>query len=259
MFRKTMAVMLFNLLCSGAAFAAHPLITDDTGTQGKGKLQFEFIGEYGHDRNGGETIKSLELPAVPFFSYGITDTIDLVLGLPYQRIETETNGTAANMSGISDASLELKWRFYEKDGVSFAAKPGMSFPTGNEEKGLGNGKISYSVDLIITRELKPWALHFNVGYVRNEYQHLADEDADRTHIWRISLASQIAVENDLSLVANIGAERNADRTSSTHPAFILGGLIYSVSENLDIDLGVKAGMNKTETDHSVLAGITWRI
>jgi hypothetical protein len=30
--------------------------------------------------------------------------------------------------------LELKWRFFEKDGLSFALKPGIAFPTGNEKK-----------------------------------------------------------------------------------------------------------------------------
>lgn len=42
------------------------------------------------------------------------------------------------------------------------------------------------------------------------------------------------------------------------PAFILGGLIYSISKNLDIDFGIKGGLNKPETDYAILAGIAWR-
>jgi hypothetical protein len=49
-----------------------------------------------------------------------------------------------------------------------------------------------------------------------------------------------------------------DRHVNTHPAFVLGGLIYSVSENLDVDFGVKGGLNKPEADYSVLAGLAWR-
>jgi hypothetical protein len=244
---------------AGAAFAAHPLITDDTGTQGKGKSQLEFIGEYGHEKENGVTEKSLEIPTTPFFSYGITEAVDLVLGLPYQRVETEAGGITTTVRGISDASVELKWRLYEKDGLSFALKPGVSLPTGDENKGLGNGRTSYSTFFITTKEAAPWAFHFNVGYVRNEYKLPADENTNRKDIWHVSLASQVEVVKDFNLVANLGMERNPDKTSNTHPAFILGGLIYSVSENLDIDLGVKAGLNKTETDYSVLAGITWRL
>lgn len=60
---------------------------------------------------------------------------------------------------------------------------------------------------------------------------------------------------DLKIVANIGMERNPVKSSNTHPAFILGGVIYSITENLDIDLGVKRGLNSPETDYSILAGI----
>ena len=36
------------------ALAEHPLITGDTGTQGKGKFQLELNRDYGRDKNGGE-------------------------------------------------------------------------------------------------------------------------------------------------------------------------------------------------------------
>ena len=250
---------IVSVIMAGTAFAAHPLITDDTGTQGKGKTQLEFIGEYGIEKEEGVTEKSFEAPTVPFLSYGLSDAIDLVFGLPYASVRVEDAGTTTAVWGAADMSIELKARVYEKDGLSFAVKPGISLPTGDEEKGLGNGKASYSTFFITTKEAEPWAFHFNVGYVRNEYKLQADEDANRKDIWHVSLASQVEVVKDLDLVANIGMERNPDKTSDTHPAFILGGLVYSISENLDIDLGVKGGLNKTETDYSVLAGITWRL
>ena len=82
--------LVFSL--AGAAFAAHPLITDDTATQRKGNTQLEFIGEYGHDSEDGIATNSLVVPTIPVLSYGIADTADLVLGISYQRIETKQNG-----------------------------------------------------------------------------------------------------------------------------------------------------------------------
>ncbi len=47
--------------------------------------------------------------------------------------------------------------------------------------------------------------------------------------------------------------------TTTYPAFILGGIIYSIVNNFDIDFGVKGGKNKPETDYSILTGITLRL
>jgi hypothetical protein len=252
--------------------AAHPLITDDTGTQGKGKFQLEVNSEFTYDKEREDvdddgvkdTVKVIGSELATALSYGITDNIDIVLGLSYAWSKTKINGvvdpadSATDVDGISDMSLELKWRFFEKDGLSFALKPGITLPTGDENKGLGNGRASYGLVFITTKELEPWAFHFNLGYTYNNYKLQTDKDANRKGIWHVSLASEVEVIKDLKAVANIGIERNSDKTSNTHPAFILGGLIYSVSENIDIDFGVKGGLNKPETDLTFLAGIALR-
>ena len=118
--------MLFTFyfsLCT-VSYAAHPLITDDTGTQGKGKFQLEVNGEYGHDKDNGVTTKTTQ--AAASLSYGVTDPVDIVLGIPYQHIRTKDSETVMTNDGISDMSIELKWRFYETDGFSFALKPGFN-------------------------------------------------------------------------------------------------------------------------------------
>lgn len=260
MFRKIVVVVVV-LLWSGLAFAAHPLITDDTGTQGKGKFQLEVNSEFNYDKETEEGVTTKETggEVATALSYGITDSIDVVLGTPYQWSKVKEDGDVTSKEdGISDMSLELKWRFYEKDGLSLALKPGITLPTGDEEKGLGTGRATYGLYFITTKEIEPWAFHLNLGYTRNEYKLQEDEDDNRKDIWHASLAGEVEVVKNLKVVANIGVERNPDEASSTHPAFILGGLIYSLSENFDIDFGIKGGLNKPETDYSILAGIAWR-
>ena len=258
---KNIMIAIIIAICSleSAAKAAHPLITDDTGTQGTGKYQFEFIGEYRHDSEDGVTTNSILFPTIPVVSYGVAETMDLAIGFPYQCIETKQGGLTTSKSGISDSSIQLKWRFYEKDGLSFAVKPGVTLPTGDQDRGLGNGKASYSAYFIMTKDMIPWAIHFNVGYVRNEYKLQAAEAVNRKDLWDVSFASEVEIMKNVKVVANIGMQRNSDRTSNTDPAFILGGLIYSVRDNLDLDIGVKGGLNKPETEITYLAGITWRL
>ncbi|MFN3480641.1 MAG: transporter [Thermodesulfovibrionales bacterium] len=237
---------------SGLSYAAHPLITDDTGTQGKGRYQLELNGEYGHDKEGDVKTENLDIKTI--MSYGISDNLDLVLTLPYQKIKVKEEDLRETSEGISDIGLEAKWRFYERDGLGFALKPGLTLPSGDEDKGLGTGRVTLSLFFITTYEHSPWAVHLNGGYIRNE-----NKTNERKDIWHLSLAGTFEVIENLKLVGDIGIERNTDKESRTDPAFILAGLIYSLSKDLDIDAGIKVGLNRAETDYTLLAGLTWRL
>lgn len=62
----------------------------------------------------------------------------------------------------------------------------------------------------------------------------------------------------MRLVANIGIETNEEHSEDTHPVFLIGGMIWGVSENFDLDLGLKCGLNDAETDTALLAGVAAR-
>jgi hypothetical protein len=239
------------LLVAGTSYAAIPLVTDDTGTQGKGKFQLELSGEYAHDKEESVTDKAGEFSAA--LTYGITDPIDIVLSIPYQSWHSDDSGSKTSESGLSDLAIETKWRFYEKEGFSFALKPGFTIPTGDYKKDLGNGKMTYYLYFITSKEMNPWSFHLNLAYIRNE-----NKEDDRKDIWHASLASTVDVMKNLKLVGDIGVESNPESSSSNPPAYILGGLIYSPGENFDIGLGLKGGLTKSETDIAVRGGITWR-
>jgi hypothetical protein len=238
-------------LLSSQAFAAIPLITDDTGTQGKGKFQLELFGEYASDKEEIVTNKNSNFSAT--LTYGIIDPVDIILTVPYASWRTENSESAAKGNGIGDMSFEAKWRFYEKDGFSFALKPGFTFPTGDHEKDLGTGKMTYHLFVIASKEMNPWAFHINLAYIRNE-----NKEDDRKNIWHASLAATVDVMKNLKLVGDLGVESNPERSSTNPPAYLLGGLIWSLRENFDIGLGVKGGLTKPEPDIAIRGGITWR-
>lgn len=130
-----MAVSLMLSIFSLPAYAAHPLITDDTGTQGKGKFQIEVNAEHANDNGNTETALGATLSA------GVLDNVDIVIGAPYVFLsEKDDTGHRSYEDGISDLSLALKWRLYENEGLSFALKPGVTLATGDVDKGLGDGK-----------------------------------------------------------------------------------------------------------------------
>jgi len=249
-------IFLAILLIVCPSWAAHPLITDDAGTQGKGKFQLELNGQYDWDEEEVESvsIKSAGGEVAGTLSYGIAENVDLVFSMPYLwgKVE-ESNIAVYDEKGIGDAVLEVKMRLFEKNGFSLAFKPGMSFPSGNEEKGLGTGKLGGHLFLIATQELESWAFHANMGYIRNENN--ADEHKD---LWHASLATTWEVIKDLNLVVNVGIERNPDDEAKNDPAFLIGGIIYSINENIDVDLGAKCGLTEPETDFTLLTGVAFR-
>ncbi len=252
----TGAVLCAVLFISSDAWGAHPLITDDAETQGKGKVQVEVNGRYDTDKetSNGVTAESTGAQVMTILSYGLTGNADLVLSLPYQWVKVKEEGvTIYDERGISDTTFEVKWRFFEKDGLTLALKPGVIVPTGNESRGLGAGRIGYQAFFIGTKEAEPWEFHANVGYIGNENK--ADQEKN---IWHVSLAAKYEVFKNLELVGNIGMERNRDKTASGNPAFILGGVIYEISESFSVDCGVKYGLAPAETDLTLLAGMALR-
>lgn len=244
-------------LMTSSAFAGHPLVTDDTGTQGKGKGQVEVGFSYFYDKDKADELTTLKSDGGDVgvsITVGVFDTVDVVMGLPYAWYSLEENNVRiARENGISDITFDVKWRFFEKDGWSLAMKPGVNLPTGDKDKGLGAGRAGYRLFLVGTKEFAPFAVHVNAGYIRNENN--ADERKD---IWHASVACEMEVIKDLKLMANVGTERNPDAASENHPAFALAGISYNVSKRITLDAGVKYGLTATETDWTGLAGLTVR-
>lgn len=245
------SLLAFHFLLSTPSYAAIPLITDDTGTQGKGNFQLELFGEYGSDREDIITTKMSDLSAA--LTHGVIDSVDIVFSIPYQAWSSKDSESEEAGDGIGDLSIEAKWRFYEKEGLSVALKPGFTIPTGNEDKGLGAGRPTYYVLLIATKIMGPWEFDMNVGYLYND-----NKAGERKNIWSASVDAQIEVMENLKVALDVGVAANPDNSADTPPVYILGGLIWSVRENLDIGLGIKGGLTRPETDVSVRGGITWR-
>ena len=243
------------LLAPTTASAALPLITDDMGTQGKGKFQLETSGTWLTDEENeasGNVRKTSSLATV-IFTAGITETLDVMVTVPYVWTKTNESGKDTRDSGISDTLLEAKWRFYDKQKFSFAIKPGILIPSGDADNGLGTDHVGYSAVLISTVDAEPWFFDANLGYL-----YLPNSSGDRTNIWLGSLASRFAIAERWKIVGEIGAARNTDSTDSSYPVFAQIGLIYSPRDYLDLSAGYLFGLNNAAVDQSVRAGVTVR-
>jgi long-subunit fatty acid transport protein len=251
--RKTCltAAALLAAACLLPAEAAHPLLTEDTGTQGDGKFQIELMVDRTRDHLPDTTVRELQTTAV--LSYGLTDNADLQVGLPALRQHTHDALGRHARKGPLDASLDLKWRFFEREALSLAFKPGITLPTGDENRGFGTGRITWGTLLVLSYEPGPLAFHSHLGYRRNN--NAVDQRRDLGHI---SAALTWKATEQLKLVADLSADTNPDKAERGSLRYRILGLIYSPTPAFDLDAGLKHGHGRAATDRAFLFGATFR-
>jgi hypothetical protein len=164
--RLATAVLAAALATPAGALAAHPLVSDDAGTLGRGAAQLELAAEVGRDRraspDGAEREDARQTAAT--LTLGVRTDLDVVLGVASTWSRVRVNGAVVSSeSGVADLAVQAKWRVLEVGGSSLAAKPRLTIP----HHGRGAGRGSYSVALIASQVLGPVALDLNGGYARN--------------------------------------------------------------------------------------------
>jgi hypothetical protein len=230
------------------AHAAHPLITDDAGTQDTGNHQIEV----NTDRYNAHATKSHTRIGEFTYAYGVHDNLDAFASLPF---------TLTSPKGANDAVIGLKWRFFESNQISLALKPEAWLTSGNVNRGLGNGRTGAAVTFIGAYDAAPWQLLANIAMEFPRYALVADREAKRTALWRTSIAALCAIDARWKLVADTGISRNADRAGSQHPAFMLAGVVYSPNPQLDLDAGIRVNRRCSPCDEGRRqfgVGATWR-
>ena len=239
---------LLSAVWAGCAQAAHPLITEDAATQGAGRFQLELNSEFATDREAGVKTTTHQLGVL--LAAGLTDALDLVIGQPRLRIASTAGETAR---GAGDASLDLKWRFYERGRTSFSLKPGVTLPTGDEARGLGTGKATYALFLVGSFEGEPWTMHLHTGYKAN--RNRLGQPVDVLHL---STAAVYQATRRVKLVADWALDTDFELSTGRQPAWLVLGAICSLGENLDLDLGARQGLNRVAPDTTLLFGLTVR-
>jgi hypothetical protein len=235
--------VLVQTICAGSALAAHPLQTEDTGTQGAGNVEFE--NGFSRSVAGDSSVFAYQ----PQISYGVTPSLDLIVQPSWLR--SRSGGTTAR--GWGDTNLDGKWRFFGEAPISLAVRAGAALAT--SQQGLGNphGKATVHAVAVATVDAAPFTFHGNLGVNQNP-----SGVGLRSRTARISAALMWAESERLTLTADAGTESNADPSRNAWFNTILLGAIYSVLPSLDIDCGYQLGAGSGFSARQWLVGITYR-
>lgn len=182
------------LTSAGKEYEARPATVTFSGSTGlfnlssaytvaKGKTSFSLY-RSNIDRNP----KDLDASTIGLsLGYGLTDKVELfgTFGIQRNDVDKLTEPGFVNdfpkagrqtsspgwQSGASDAIIGLKFKLlddYKGDGVALALRPTVKLPTASFDNGLGTGKVSAGLDLLLSKHMDRSAeFHAMVGYQVN--------------------------------------------------------------------------------------------
>lgn len=225
-------------------FGAHPLITEDTATQGQGNAELEHGFTLGRDRDGRSTAFQ------PQFSFGRSTTLDLI-AQPSWLDQRPVDGPRTR--GVGDTALDAKWRFYGDAPLSFAVRAGVNWPTGRRRLGLAHGAPSEHALLAMTVDAVPFTWHMNLAVTRNPRSSGLRRATDRA-----SGAMMYAPNESLTLTSELAVERDANPSSKAWNRSVLAGAIWTLRPGFDLDAGLQHGIAGHAGAWSLLVGATYR-
>ncbi len=141
-----------------AARAAHPLQTEDTGTQGVGNVELENGLLW--SRSAGNRLFSYQ----PQLSFGVTPAFDVIVQPSW--LSNQDSGSPTQR-GRGDTNLDVKWRFAGAEPWSLALRAGLTLPTAANGLGLPEGRYASHGLLVATWDAAPLTLHANLGLALN--------------------------------------------------------------------------------------------
>jgi len=231
-------------LAAPAAYGGHPMLSEDTGTQGHRNAELELGYAWSHDRGASAFLFQ------PQLSYGTSSTFDLIIQPSWTRVHVA--GALAE-KGLGDTNLDFKWRFYGAAPWSLGVRAGLQLPTAQDDLGLPAHKVAPHSLLVLTGDFNPVTLNANLGYSR-----VPDNSGARPDLMHFSAAAAYAANERLFFVVDAAVDSNPDSRTSTPPAVALVGVIYTARPGLDLDVGYRGRLNSAAPQRQFLLGITYR-
>jgi hypothetical protein len=253
--RVLFSAALFTAFAAFSTPSAAQLATDDTEMQGSGESRIEVMLGRDRIRAGGETGRVYSLPVT--YYYGLMDELNIFVGSEYARIRFPGEHTR----GFGNTSMGVKWQFFENkaSGTRLSVRPELAIPVSShrEDEGLGTGKTSGNVNLILGQEVPFGAVYFNAIWGRDRYRH-SDDNATNKHF---SVAPVWEISEKWQLVFDTGIDYSRSGGHTVRSKFAAIGVDYAPNDDFDVELGF---MRATDNDspkaktNSIISIWSWR-
>ncbi len=215
-----MILLLGSVIVATAAQAGPPFVTDDPETPPLHGWEINIPFTLEHE--SGEQV--FETPLFDI-NYGYRRNVQLKVEFGLLNVRLDEGQT---QRGLSDTSVGVKWRFLEERRVlpQMAFYPQVTLPTGDDHRGLGEGKPSCRLPLVVQKSWGRWAVFGNVGAV-------LQSRAGSRDFWFHGLTVLREVSRSLELGLEEYGNSPTDRDERTSLGFNLGG-IWKVADGTGV-------------------------
>jgi len=167
--KRAWLILLVIMAFPAGAFAAPPLLTDDTGTPGPGK--WEVNDGVTVDKRHDET--NYNIPALDI-NYGIGEYLQLNYSVPWVMLDSRDQVVH---NGLGNSEVAVKWRFLDedKDGIAMSVYPRIIFnnPTSSANRGLVDKGTVFRLPVEV--EKKIGVINLNPEFGHDFHQQGGDE------------------------------------------------------------------------------------
>ena len=219
-FRRRSAAALLALAAAAPAAGGPPFLTDDPEPVELKHWEAYLFAAYDSARNA----TAIDGPAFEV-NYGAAPGLQLHIVVPLTTTEPSSGGS---VHGLGDVEVGVKCRFVEESSrrPQVGVFPMIELPTGNERRGLGNGRLWARVPLWLQKSWGPWTTYGGGGYAINGAQ------GARNYFFGGWL-----VQRDLSGRVTVGAEaflHGADATGGRGASVLNGGGVTALGHGFSI-------------------------
>ncbi len=227
-------------------------------TMSPGRFSVEVgLGDWTLDKNADERDDTF-LTGDVLVRYGIADHAEVQVGwtsLGFSRTRDRASGSVDHATATGDVTLALRRNLVNPDGsgLSVALMPYISLPTGRSP--IGGGDWGAGVLMPLSYELSDkWSL-----VSTSEVDAAVDEDGNGRHL-AFGEAAGLSMKIGDAVTATAEYQITADHDPQGHSVAHLSGLSvgWQPSDDLQLDMGANAGLDRDAPDVEIYFGVSRR-
>ena len=236
---------------------ARPGLGDTSCTIAPGRVSVEIgVADWARDKSGGDLTDTMTI-ADTLIRAGIGEATEIDLGwTPYVHARVRgAGGTVTHADGVGDVTVALRQNLSHPDGSGFSItlEPFATLPVGTGPGGAGD----WSAGVVIPASFD---LHHGLS-LQSTTRIAAETDSDghgRHFAMGEVMGLSIALSDAVSATAELQVVRDEDPAGATTQDYAGLSLAWGVSDDLQLDMGAVAGLNRAAGDVELYTGVSRR-